>query len=243
MKHSLIVLALVALPLAAFAGPKEKAQAKKHIDKATDAHQAGKYDVALTELQAAYALDAQPDLLYAIGQVHVKLDQCEDAIASYEKFLATNPPAEPTAAANEAIESCKAQIAAQAPPPEPTPPPEPAPPPPPPPPPPPEGRPFYTDMIGTSLVGVGIASTVVGVVLYSSAVSTLDDAEAAPTYSEHDSLVDDAKGKRNIAAIFGVAGAVAIGVGVWHYTKYKREQSVALTPTPSGGMVTWGGRF
>ena len=240
MKH-LVVVALIALPLVAFAGPKEKKQAQNHIANATEAHQAGKYDVALTELQTAYSLDAQPDLLYAIGQVHVKLGRCDDAIASYEQFLATNPPAEPAAAATEAIDTCKAQLAAaQPPPPEPTPPPEPAPPPPPPP----EGKPFYTDVIGGALVGAGVVSLVVGGVMYGSAVSTLDDAEAAPTYGEHERLVDDARGKRNIGLVFGAVGVVALGVGVWRYVSYSSEQStVAVVPTTTGGMVSWMGRF
>jgi tetratricopeptide (TPR) repeat protein len=242
MKH-LLVFALLALPVVAVAGPKEKAEAQKHIEKATTAHQGGKYDVALTELQAAYSLDPQPDLLYAIGQVHVKLGKCEDAISSYEKFLATNPPAEPAAAAKEAIDTCKAQ--APPPPPEPTP--EPTPPPqpvaPPPPPPAPEHKAFYTDVIGSSLVGAGVVSIVVGVVMYSSAVSTLDDAEAATTYDMHKELVDDAHTKRNLGLVFGAVGLAAVGVGVWHYTTYRSEQSVTVAPTASGGMVTWMGRF
>jgi len=239
MKH-LVILALLALSATAFAGPKEKAEAQKHVDKATAAHQAGKYDVALTELQAAYAVDPQPDLLYAIGQVHVKLGKCDDAIVSYEKFLATKPPAEPAAAAQEAIDTCKSQ-----PPPAPEPAPEPAPAPEPvaPPPPPVEHKAFYTDKIGSALVGAGVVSMVVGVVMYSSAVSTLDDAEAAPTYAKHEELVDDAHMKRNLGIVFGAVGLAAVGVGVWHYTRYNSEQSVAVSPTTSGGMVTWMGRF
>jgi tetratricopeptide (TPR) repeat protein len=238
MKH-LLVFALLALPALAFAGPKEKAEAQKHIEKATTAHQGGRYDVALTELQAAYGLDPQPDLLYAIGQVHVKLGKCEDAIASYEKFLATNPPAEPAAAAKEAIDTCKAQ-APPPPEPEPTPPPPPVAPTPPPPP---QSKPFYTDVIGDALAGAGVVSIVVGVVMYSSAVSTLDDAEAATTYDEHKQLVDDAHMKRNLGVVFGGIGVAALGVGIWHYTRYRSEQAVTVTPTTSGGMVTWMGRF
>lgn len=239
MKH-LLIAALVALPIAAFAGPKEKRQAQKHIAKATEAHQAGQYDLALTELKAAYELDPQPDLLYAIGQVHVKLDQCEDAIASYEKFLATNPPDEPTAAANEAIEACKAQLAAKAAPP---PDPEPEPQPPPPPPPAQDSKPFYKDVLGTALVSGGTVSAVVGIALYASARSTLDDAEAAPTYSEHARLVDDARTKRSLSVVFGVVGAAAIGVGIWRYTTVRSESSMTVAPTAGGGMVSWQGRF
>lgn len=241
MKH-LLVVALVAFPLAVFAGPKQKKQAQKHIEAATEAHGQGKYDLALTELQAAYALDAQPDLLYAIGQVHVKLGQCEEAIGSYEKFLATNPPEEPTAAANEAIASCKQQLAEAQQPPPPAPEVQPQPPPPAPPSAP-EGRPFYTDVLGTALVGAGVVSLAVGGVIYTSARGTLDDADAATTYSEHAQLVDDAHTKRNIAIALGAVGVAAVGVGVWHYMKYSSEQAVTVTPTASGGMVTWMGSF
>ena len=238
MKLHLLVGALVALPLVAFAGPKD--EAKKHIAKATEAHQQGKYDLALTELEAAYKLDPQPDLLYAIGQVHVKLGRCPDAIASYEKFLATKPPGDVAALAQEAIDTCKAQTPAPEPPP-----PQPPPPQPPPPTPEPEGgKPFYTDVIGDALVGAGVISSVLGVVFYTNAVGKLDEAEATTTYAEHEKLVGDARGQRNLAIIFGAVGVVAIGVGVWHFMQYSKEQSkVAIVPTTDGGMVTWQGRF
>lgn len=233
----LLVIALLALPLTALAGPKEKAKAQKHMEKAQEAHQAGNYEGALGELQAAYAADPQPDLLYAIGQVYVKLGKCEDAIASYDKFLATNPPADAAGLANEAITACKAQLAPPPPPPEPTPPPAPAPPPEP------ESRPFYADKIGTALVGGGVVSSVVGIVLYASARSTLSDAEEAPTYSVQQDLVDDAHFKRNLGLVFGAVGVAAIGVGVWHYMKSSSEPSVAVTPTSSGGTISWMGQF
>jgi hypothetical protein len=239
MKQLVLVAALIALPLSASAGPKEKAEAQTHIQNATAAHEAGSFDVALTELEAAYALDPQPDLLYAIGQVQVKLNNCPIAITYYEKFLATKPAAESTAAANEAINTCKTQMATQPPQPEPQPEPTPEPPPPPPP----EPRKF--DIIGTTLVGVGVLSTVVGVVMYSSAVNDLDDAENAPTYQEHETLVDDAHSKRTYAVIFTAAGVAAIGVGAWHYLTFRKKEqsSVSVSPTKSGGMVTWQGSF
>lgn len=240
MKQLVVLAALLAFPLAANAGPKEQAEAQAHIKKATAAHQAGTFDVALTELEAAYALDPQPDLLYAIGQVHVKLNNCPVAITYYEKFLATSPGPEPSTAANEAITSCREQLAAQPPPPEPQPQPQPEPPPPPPP----ESKKF--DIIGTTLVGVGVVSTIVGVVMYSGAINKLDDAENAPTYQESQDLIDDAHSKRTLAVIFSVAGVAAIGVGAWHYLHFRKTEAkpaVSVTPTTTGGMVTWQGSF
>lgn len=244
MKQLVLIAALVALPMAAFAGPKEKEEAQKHIAKATEAHQASKFDVALTELEAAFALDPQPDLLYAIGQVHVKLNNCPVAISFYERFLETKPAAEPAAATNEAIKNCRAQLEAQpAPVVEPTP--VPIEPTPVTPPPPAESTPHKFDAIGTTLVGLGVVSTIVGVVLYSGAVSTLDDAEMAGTYQEHEQLVDDAHGKRTLAVILTAAGVAAIGVGAWHYLSFRKSETskVALVPTNQGGMISWAGRF
>ena len=80
--HLLLAISLVSVT--AFAGHKQ--DAKKHVDKAMKAHAEGKFDVALTELRAAYKLDPQPDLLYAMGQVYSKLGRCTDATESFEKF-------------------------------------------------------------------------------------------------------------------------------------------------------------
>ncbi len=244
MKQLVLIAALVALPMAAFAGPKEKEEAQTHIAKATEAHQASKFDVALKELEAAFALDPQPDLLYAIGQVHVKLNNCPVAISFYERFLETKPAAEPAAATNEAIKNCRAQLEAQPPPVvEPTP--APVEPTPVAPPPAAAPAPRKFDAIGTTLVGLGVVSTIVGVVMYSGAISTLDDAEMAGSYQEHEKLVDDAHGERTLAVIFTAAGVAAIGVGAWHYLSFRTSETakVAVVPTAHGGMISWAGRF
>jgi tetratricopeptide (TPR) repeat protein len=239
MKH-LLVIALCALPAIALAGPQEKAEAQKHITRATTAHQAAKYDVALTELEAAYALDPQPDLLFAMGQVQVKLDRCAEAIGLYERFIATNPPADAAASANEAITTCKAKLPPPPPPqPEPPPPePEPAPAPPPP-----QAESPRVDRLGAAVVGAGVVTVVVGAVLYSSARSSLADAEAAGSYARHEELVGDAHLKRNVSIGFGVAGLAALGFGVWRIATFRSETSVSVGATSSGGMVSWGGRF
>ena len=116
----------------------KQAKAKAHIAKAMKAHAKNNFSAALGELQAAYALDAQPDLLYAIGQVYVKLDRCGEAITTYQAYLATKPAPQAAADTEQAISTCKAKHDTAPPPPppaavvapEPPPPPEPTPPPP-----------------------------------------------------------------------------------------------------------------
>jgi tetratricopeptide (TPR) repeat protein len=239
--------------LAAFAAPAsaDPSAAQPHIDRATALHKESKFAEALDELKLAYALDAQPNLLYAIAQVHVKLGRCTDAIAFYEKFLAAKPDAGPASAARQAIEVCKTNP----PPPEVTP--EPTPPPPPPeptppafvmsPPPPVAGpEPLYADPIGGVLVGAGVISGVVAIVMYRGATSDLDDAEMAATYQESEKLVDSGHSKRTYAAI-ATGGAVAlIAAGVVHMVVRDRggqERTVALTPSTGGAVITWGGHF
>src|SRR4051794_16867061 len=95
LRYLSIAIALGALASPALAKPKAKgkgkpaATAKVHIDKATKAHKEGKFDVALTELQAAYEIDPQPKLVFAIAQVQAKLGDCPSAVDSYTKYLST----------------------------------------------------------------------------------------------------------------------------------------------------------
>jgi len=129
---NLLACAAAALALAAAgaasAGPKQ--DARVHIDRATKAHKAGNLEKALAELQAAHAIDPQPQLLYAIGQIYTKLGRCSEASDAYLRFLASGADASTAQVVKQAIEACKGQGAAE---PAPTPAAsEPAPPPPPP---------------------------------------------------------------------------------------------------------------
>ena len=244
-------LLLFLVPATAFADA--KSEAKVHIEAATKLHATGKFTEALEELRLAYAIDPQPELLYATGQVHVQLGNCPRAIAFYERFLASKPAAVAAAAAKEAIETCKS-----APPPEPEPVPVPvpvpvttAPEPPQPPPPQPEqppsaGTPWYRDVIGDVLVSGGVVASVMSVVFYQQMSSKLDDADAAMSYDAHQAARDDAASKRNLSLAFGAGGVVLIGAGVVRYMirdRGDRRSSVAVTPTTDGGLITMMGRF
>lgn len=121
MRHASLVLALLAAgTLTADAKPKGKAKGKGktkvsgkvHMDKAAKAHKAGSFDVALTELQAAYDIEPQPKLLFAIAQVQAKLDNCPEAVANYEKFLASTKDKQKQAVVKQAIKACNQKIAA-----------------------------------------------------------------------------------------------------------------------------------
>ncbi len=251
--------------------PAEKAgtSAKEHIARAKKAHQQRKFDVALDELEQAYDLDPQPDLLFAIGQIHVKLDQCAEAINYYEKYLATGPGPAPTSATKQAIETCKAKL----PPPKVEPPSPPPPEEPPPPPvepsrgsPSPDSAPrepdpapivmappraersaWYADPFGAVLVVGGVAAGVVGGVFYRSALTELDRADDAADLPEHDQHRDDAMTKRRYAIVLGAGGAALVVGGVVRLMMRDRggetSTGVGVVPTADGGLITFGGTF
>jgi tetratricopeptide (TPR) repeat protein len=234
------LIVLVALASTALAD--SKTEAKQHMDAAAVAYKMGHFDETLVELEKAYALDPRPELHYSIGQVYVKLDRCSDAIGAYERFLATGPSPDRAELANQAIEVCKTQLAAR-PAPTPVPVPQPVP-----------IAPavvdetpaWYKDKLGLGLVGTGAVVSVVGLVLYADARGKADDAANAPDYAESERLYDSARSQRTTSIIVSVVGVAAIGVGGWRlWSKRRAEQgrNLAIVPTTSGGVVTFGGRF
>ncbi len=106
-------LPLLLLLIAGVAAADPKGDAKAHVQKAAAFHAEGKFVDALFELDAAYTLDPDPGLLYAIAQVQVKLDRCAEAIFNYEKFIASKPGDKPAKAAREAITACRTTLRAK----------------------------------------------------------------------------------------------------------------------------------
>jgi tetratricopeptide (TPR) repeat protein len=261
-----LALALAA-PRSADAGPKQDARA--HIDRATKAHKAGDLETALTELQAAYKLDPQPQLLYALGQIYTKLDRCSEASDAYLRFLASGTDARTAQVVKQAIDSCKpptSEPAATAK--EPAPPaideeapPAKAPPavkaPPPakprvartpgsaPPSPRSESgraRPWYRDVVGDVLVASGAVSIVLGGLAYRAAVNDLDTAEDVNTHERYDDLVDGARTKRLVGVALAGGGAVLVTVGVMRFMlrdKHTEVRRVGMAPARGGGLLTW----
>lgn len=101
---ALLVVLLIA-PGSAFAGKKE--EAKAHIAKATKAHKNGHFEEARVELEAAYALDPDPDLLYALGQVSAKLGKCNEATTYFKRFGASQKDPKVAKVVDQAIAACR----------------------------------------------------------------------------------------------------------------------------------------
>lgn len=246
-RSAALVLALVAGTASAAPKPRspdpnevaaKQAEAKQHVDAATAAHAAGKLDVALTELRAAYELDPQPDLLFAMGQVQAGLGDCTAARDSYEQYRAAmNNEAGIGAAVDAAIAACGAAPA-------PTTTTTPAAPAAPPSPAPAGAGPWYTDVIGDVLTGGGAIALVTAGIEYKSARSALDDAEHATTLADYNKLVDSAHSDRTFALVLGGAGAALVAGGIVHYMmhgKTTETRGVAIVPIAGGGILTFSG--
>lgn len=245
MRHLLVTAILIALPAHARAD-----DAKSHIARAKALHAEGKPAAALLELKTAYALDPQPSLLYAMGQIHVQLGECDTAITYYERFLDAKPAADLADLARQAIEACQT-----------SPPPatatvteEPAPAPPvvdPPaaipapiaPAPRTATRPWYRDRLGLALVGGGLVTGIAGLVVWTSARSDRDDADRAGTYDEFVSLVDRARGKQTAALVLGAAGVALVGAGAAHLYLHRKDEVLVVAPTAGGAAISWSGRW
>jgi len=245
-----VVIVVCMLALSTRAGADSKAEAKQHLDRATQLHKDGNLADSLDELKTAYALDPQPQLLFAMGQIHVQLGECPQAIVYYERFLATKPAADPAAVTREAIETCKTNpppaIQTR---PAPAAPDSPAPPPAKPVPAIAVSRttaraPWYADYVGDGLVAGGVVAGVVGVVFYRGAHADRDDADRANDYQVFSSLVDRAHSKQTTALAFGIGAAGLVAAGVVRFVLHDEPEVTVVAGTgASGASLVWSGRF
>jgi tetratricopeptide (TPR) repeat protein len=244
----LAIAILVAVPLHAHADD-SKALAAEHIARAQKLHEDKQFAAALDELKTAYALDPQPQLLFGMGQLHVQLGQCTEAITYYQRFIATKPSAELAAQASEAIEACKTNP----PPPVETTPTEPTAPATPPPAPPPApvahvdtvaASPWYADYFGDGLVAGGVVVGVTSLLVYRAAVADRDDADKIVGYQPYADAIAHAGTVRTEALVLGAAAVGLAAAGALHIVLHHSDgSSVQVAPTAGGAAVTWAGRF
>jgi len=110
-------LGLVALGVPALSAAPAAAQAqdgfRELVDKGLELYTQKKYDEAIKSFEQAYALRAEPELVYNIARAHEKSLRRAEAIAAYEKFV--NLPgttAELRTKALNAMEALRAEQAA-----------------------------------------------------------------------------------------------------------------------------------
>jgi tetratricopeptide (TPR) repeat protein len=85
------------------------------IGRAVKALEAGRLVEARDLFRTAYQLSPQPKILFALGQVEFNLDNFAAAVDYYQKFLDTNPEPREAALAQQAIGAARARLAAPVP--------------------------------------------------------------------------------------------------------------------------------
>lgn len=111
----LVVLVLALVSFTAYAAEPMSKAARPYFLRGRRHFEARRYADAIAEFAAGYAIDANPDFLYARGQAERLSGDCEGATRSYRAFLATSPPASEAALAEKNITRCAPAVVAEPP--------------------------------------------------------------------------------------------------------------------------------
>lgn len=230
-----LTLLLVLAPVVAHADAKSEAQG--HIDVATRLFEDGKSAEAIVHLKDAFALDPRPEILYALGQAHAALGQCDNARTFYRRFADASPG--DAMLARDASNACK-----DAPPVVVKPPPVEAPIEPPKPRPTLVHRRWHGDTLGLVIGAAGLVVMGVGAFELSASRSAHGAAAAAATYDEFLDHLDESKSKHALSlGLFAVGGTVVL-TGLVHVILHTRTlEPVTPTVTTTGAGVSWMHRF
>ncbi|MEM6990310.1 MAG: hypothetical protein AAF721_07430 [Myxococcota bacterium] len=223
------VLLALSMAMAPADGTLANPDAQAAFDRATAAYQSGDYEAASEALAEAYALEPEPELLYARAQMARLQGDCATAIDLYRAYLATN--AAKRADAEENLARCQALAAVQnsaqkdaGPPPEPEPAPEPEPEPEPGTPPP-RPRP---DVVALALGGTGLMALAVGSALVPIAVRQADNAGRLRVHDDYAAQYRSAVRSRNAGlAMLATGGALVIGAVIRYAVVRRRHRSQA----------------
>ena len=224
--------------------PAEPAEASA-FDRAQRHFAAEQWDEAVEALIEAYALDPEPDLLYARAQAERMRGNCRVAIALYERYLESNPSAAQVEDTKVNIRRCEESLfaanastteaapepaTAEAPPTTPTPAKQPDT----------DDRPPRqpVDAVGAVLLAGAIATTATGATLWVLGARWRNSAPDAPTEDEYTDL--RRRGRGSTAAgisLIGVGVALAVGAAI-RYGQLAKRRRVAVTPAIA--PTAWG---
>jgi tetratricopeptide (TPR) repeat protein len=230
-------------------------EAKEHLERGLERYTSRDYLAAIKEFEDGYALEPRSEFLFAWAQAERLSGDCSSAIALYRKFLKYNPPTQQAEAAIQNLARCEAALATrpdETPDDAPTSPRRPgtaapipvapavlaapvqapvanAP----------QGPgPWYTDVWGGALTGVGLAAVAAGVVLFALSAKP-DEAQAGQIgYDEYANRVDAAQSKRTMSYVTMGVGAALVGGGLARYML--RGPRAQQRPTVASAAPWWG---
>ena len=235
-----------------------------HLERGIEFYAERQFELAIIEFRAGFALDPRPDFLFALAQAERLSGDCSTAVVYYRRFLQTKPDINQSEAASVNMKRCvralesgpggkrlarpsdalsEAERTSAAPPPltplansRPT-----------------IGRqndvptkPWYRDVIGTSLLVSGVVGLGVGVGFFVASNSDENDALGANDQVVYERSIDSARSKRNVSiATASIGSALLVGAMIRYLTRDSREKRTRLTATPhrDGGSIAVFGRF
>jgi tetratricopeptide (TPR) repeat protein len=174
--------------------------ARRHFETGRDYYEAGNYQAALKEFEAARAVRPFPAFEYNIGRCYDRLERPSEAVAAYERYLAAAPDVPDADEVRERIRVLKLRIAVESP----------APPPAPPPPPAPSRKRLIAPL---AVGGAAVVVAAVGAGLLGSVKADFDDLASGPNSCRpcSDAQIAPLETRADAGyALLGTAGALAV---------------------------------
>src|SRR5688572_3883005 len=82
-------------------------QAQARFKRGLEYFKLREFEAALTEFEAAYAIDPRPEILFSMAQAERLSGDCASAVVLYRRFLIDDPPAVHAEAARTSLEKCE----------------------------------------------------------------------------------------------------------------------------------------
>ncbi|MCY1069829.1 hypothetical protein OV090_34125 [Nannocystis sp. RBIL2] len=206
--------------------------ARAHYDRAGRHAEKGDLRRAASELDAAYAIEPHPELLFIRAELRRQLDECEAAVSLYRQFIATSPSEAATQQARDGIAACTPA----APDPLPDPLPEFLPPP--------ERPPWHRDPAGGVLLGFGVAGVVAATALAGAGGWTYQDATQHYLQSDYQQRRGQTIAMQWAAGGAALLGAaLLVGAALRYRAVRQRERRLGAWLSGQGAGLVVGGRF
>jgi tetratricopeptide (TPR) repeat protein len=219
------------------AAPSAREIAKAHFERGRGLQDGGDYREAIVEYQAAYAIMPLPELLFNIGQCYRLLDDPQNAILYYERYLQIVGNEGASEEARAHVVALRARAESQ-----PTPPPA-APPP----------RRAHSGVwpwLGAGTLVAGLAVGGVGVWYGFEAEKAEDRIESSSgefTHELENVERDGKKAERNMVVLTSVGASLAVvgGLTWWLGSRGGGTESsqVSASVGTHGFGITWSGKF
>jgi tetratricopeptide (TPR) repeat protein len=207
----------------------DKARAEELFKKSVESYRTGDFKQAIELLDAAYAIDPQPVLIYNRARAEEGLGRLDEAIAGYEHFLTLEPGAPDRGAIEQRLTTLRRQrderaalekereSRAQAP----------------------AAAPASSAGTGHEpsqsarspnvlpyvVAGAGVAGVAAGAIFGVLAVSRKDDAVAEPVQQKAIDLKDDADGLATLSTVGFIVGGILVAAGVTWWVLDRQSSS------------------